>query len=61
MAVSGSRAPTIDVLVAPISFIAIFTVSIATIVGTIASDKAYNHCLGVVSNWKSSPNLKHIK
>ena len=41
IAVRGSSAPIIDVFVAPISFIAIFTVSIATIVGIIARPKTY--------------------
>ena len=43
IAVSGSSAPIIEVFVAPISFIATLTVSMATIVGITAKQSTYIH------------------
>ena len=57
-AVKGSSAPRIAVLVEPMSFIAIFIVSIDIIVGMIASPIAQIHSIGLCIICNSVQNFR---
>ena len=59
-AVRGSSEPSIAVVVEPISFIAIFIVSIEIIVGNNAKPIAYSHNTGDVSGCNSVQKFKFV-